>query len=31
LERQAAVTCTGYVHEDAVRIAMNVVLYALLQ
>lgn len=31
LERQAAVTCTGYVHEDAVRIATNIVLYALLQ
>src|SRR5205807_8178114 len=31
LERQAWVACTGYVHDDAVRIAVNVVLYALLQ
>lgn len=31
MERQAAVTCTGYVHEDALRLAMNIVLYALLQ
>lgn len=31
LERQASVACTGYVHEDAVRIGVNVVLYALLQ
>ncbi len=31
LERQAAVSCTGYIREDAVRIAVNIVLYALLQ
>ena len=31
LERQASVACSGYVSEDAVRIAMNVVLYSLLQ
>jgi hypothetical protein len=31
LERQASVACTGYVHEDAVRLAVNVVLYALNQ
>lgn len=31
LERQASVACTGYVHDSAVRIAVNVVLYALLQ
>jgi hypothetical protein len=29
LERQASVECRGYVHEDAVKIAINVVLYAL--
>lgn len=31
LERQASLVCTGYVAEDAVKIAVNVVLYALLQ
>jgi hypothetical protein len=31
LERQAAVGCTGYVHEDAVKLAVNAVVYALLQ
>lgn len=31
LERQASVACAGYMHEDAVRIAVNVVRYALLQ
>jgi hypothetical protein len=31
LERQASVACTGYVHEDAVKIGVNVVKYALLQ
>jgi hypothetical protein len=31
LERQASVACTGYVHEDAVRLGVNIVLYALLQ
>ncbi|MBI3862688.1 MAG: DUF4159 domain-containing protein [Planctomycetia bacterium] len=31
LERQASVACTGYVHEDAVRIGINVILYFLNQ
>lgn len=31
LERQSAVGCTGYIHEDAVKLAVNVVVYALLQ
>jgi hypothetical protein len=31
LQRQASVACAGYVPEDAVRIAVNIVLYALLQ
>ncbi len=31
LERQASVACTGYVHEDAVRLGVNIILYALLQ
>jgi Domain of unknown function (DUF4159) len=31
LERQAAVSCAGYDHIDAVRIAVNVIRYALLQ
>lgn len=31
LERQASVACAGYVHEDAIRIAVNVVLYAIGQ
>jgi hypothetical protein len=31
LERQASVACSGYVEEDALKIALNVVLYALLQ
>lgn len=31
LERQSSVACPGYVHEDAVRLATNIVLYALLQ
>ncbi len=31
LERQATAACAGYTQEDATRIAMNVVLYALLQ
>lgn len=31
LERQASVACPGYLHEDAVRLAVNVVLYAMLQ
>ena len=31
LERQASVACAGYDYHDAVRIAVNVVRYALLQ
>jgi hypothetical protein len=31
LERQASVACTGYIHEDAVRLGVNIVLYALDQ
>ena len=31
LERQSSVACPGYLHEDAVRIAVNVVLYSMLQ
>ena len=31
LERQASVACAGYEHHDAVRIAVNVIRYALLQ
>ncbi len=31
LERQASVACTGYVHEDAVRLGVNIILYAILQ
>ncbi|MBS0266877.1 MAG: DUF4159 domain-containing protein [Planctomycetes bacterium] len=31
LERQASVACTGYIHEDAVRIGVNIVLYFLNQ
>ena len=31
LERQSGASCPGYVPEDAVRIATNIVLYALLQ
>jgi hypothetical protein len=31
LERQASLACKGYVPEDAVRLAVNVVLYSLLQ
>ena len=31
LERQASVACTGYVHEDAVKIGVNVILYFLNQ
>ncbi len=31
LEGQASVACTGYVPEDAVKIGVNVVLYAMLQ
>jgi hypothetical protein len=31
LERQASVACAGYPHEDAVKIAINIVLYAMMQ
>ncbi|RMG38884.1 MAG: DUF4159 domain-containing protein [Planctomycetota bacterium] len=31
LEQQASQVCPGYVHEDAVKIAVNVVLYSILQ
>jgi hypothetical protein len=31
LEGEASTACTGYVHDDAVRIGVNVILYALLQ
>ncbi len=31
LEKQASLECAGYVPDDAVRIAVNVVLYAMLQ
>jgi len=31
LERQASVACAGYIHEDAVRLGVNIILYALLQ
>lgn len=31
LERQASVACAGYVPEDAEKIALNIILYALLQ
>jgi Domain of unknown function (DUF4159) len=31
LERQSSVACAGYDHRDAVKIAVNVIRYALLQ
>ena len=31
LERQTAVACEGYVSEDAVKLAVNVILYAMTQ
>jgi hypothetical protein len=31
MQRQSSVTCAGYVHEDAIKIGVNVILYALLQ
>ena len=31
LERQASVACAGYLPEDAVKIGINVILYAMLQ
>jgi hypothetical protein len=31
LERQASVACTGYIHEDAVKLGVNVILYLMNQ
>ncbi|MCA9048670.1 MAG: DUF4159 domain-containing protein [Planctomycetaceae bacterium] len=31
LEKQASLACDGYVDEDAVKLAVNIVLYAMLQ
>jgi hypothetical protein len=31
LERQQTLTCAGYLNEDAVKLAVNIVLYALYQ
>lgn len=31
LERQSSVACTGYLHDDAVRIGLNVIQYLLMQ
>ena len=31
LERQSSVACLGYVAEDATKIAINIVLYSILQ
>ena len=31
LEKQASISCRGYVEKDALRIAINVMLYAMLQ
>jgi hypothetical protein len=31
LQRQSSVACTGYVTRDAVRIGVNVILYAMIQ
>ncbi len=31
LERQAAIACEGYVSEDATKLAVNIILYAMLQ
>ena len=31
LENQASLACDGYVEEDAMKLAMNIVLYAMLQ
>ncbi|MGH7128564.1 MAG: DUF4159 domain-containing protein, partial [Planctomycetaceae bacterium] len=31
LERQASAACAGYVHDDAVKIGINILLYALMQ
>ena len=31
LQRQSSIACTGYLPDDAVKIAVNVILYAMLQ
>ena len=31
LQRQSSVTCSGYLHEDAIKLGVNIILYALLQ
>ena len=31
IERQASTACSGYIFEDATKLAVNIVLYALLQ
>jgi len=31
LERQASISCSGYIEQDAMKIGINVLLYALLQ
>ncbi len=31
LERQSAIACEGYVSEDATKLAVNIILYAMLQ
>ena len=31
LERQASVACEGYIEEDAFKIAVNIILYAMMQ
>ncbi len=31
LERQASVACNGYIHEDAVKLAVNILVYGLNQ
>ncbi len=31
LEQQASQVCPGYVHEDALKLAVNIVLYSILQ
>jgi hypothetical protein len=31
LQRQASVACAGYVEADATKLAVNVLLYAMLQ
>ncbi|HIE97145.1 MAG TPA: DUF4159 domain-containing protein [Fuerstia sp.] len=31
LENQASLACDGYVEEDAMKLAINIVLYSMLQ